>query len=535
MSHGANKREKQVFREYYAISFFSLFLLCNACAAGTGGGLSPIAAGHDIAEANLRAYSDTGTQRQAIEQTLPDLGDASSYAVSSNDERILSEQIKREIRNDPSYINDPLLTDYLNDLGSRLASQQTNQSFEFFGVRDAAINAFAMPGGFIGVHTGLIALAESESELASVLGHEMGHVLQKHYARGEENGNRTWPIIAAGIALSVLAAASKNPDAVQGMVAGSQALAIDKTLAFSRDAEREADRVGFQLLQASGFNPEAAPLFFERLQRATSLNQSSQTSYVRTHPLTSDRIADMQNRARAVNAKTPLLASLAFSLERMRARVLQAEGLSALQNLNDAFDALTTNRDTLTAISAWYGKSLISQQRGNWVDADRSLAQARQLLEKNGKLGQSPELETTAVELALQQNLTKQALALSDAGIAHFPTSRAMGMVHLRALIAAGRYDDAVRIAQENSKKQPKELAWWDFLAQAYAAMGQQTQQHRALAERFSLLTSWGEALEQLKIARRISDADFYTLSEIDARINQIERIKKESQADTRP
>lgn len=522
-----------MFRKYFVVSFFSLFVLCNARAADiTTGGPAPIA-DHD-AEANLRTHSEANTQGQVIEQTLPDLGDASSYAVSSNDERILSEQIKREIRNDPSYLNDPLLTDYLNNLGSRLARGQTNQSFELFGVRDAAINAFAMPGGFIGVHTGLIALSESESELASVLGHEMGHILQKHYARGEENSNRAWPIIAAGIAAGVLAAVTKQAEAdvIQGMITGSQALAIDKALTFSRDAEREADRVGFQLLQASGFNPEAAPLFFERLQRATSLNQSKQTSYVRTHPLTSDRIADMQNRVRMVGAKTSTLASLAFSLERMRARVLQADGPSTLQNLNNTFDVLTTNADTLTVISAWYGKSLISQKMGNWIDADRSLAQARKLLEKNPKLGHSPELETTAIELALQQNQIKQALALCEAGIARFPTSRAMSMVHLRALIAAGRYQDVIRIAQENNKKQPKELVWWDFLAQAYAAMGQQTQQHRALAERFALLASWGEALEQLKIARRISDADFYTLSEIDARINQIER---ERQADARP
>lgn len=523
-----------MFPKYFLNSFFSLFLLCNAHASSTIGEPSRMA-GSDIAQANLRAHSDASAQPQSIEQTLPDLGDASSYAVSSNDERILSEQIKREIRNDPSYMDDPLLTDYLNDLGRRLSNRQKSQSFEFFGVRDTVINAFAMPGGFIGVHTGLIALAESESELASVLGHEMGHVLQKHYARGQEKGNRTWPIIAAGIALGVLAAAANNPNAVQGMVAGSQALAIDKTLAFSRDAEREADRVGFQLLQASGFNPDAASLFFERLQRATSLNQSNQTSYVRTHPLTSDRIADMQNRARLANVKIPLSPSLAFSLERMRARVLQADGLSALQSLNDKFDALTANADTFTTIGAWYGKSLISQQMGNWMDADRSLAQARKLLENNPRLGQSPELETTAVELALQQNQTQQALMLSERGIARFPTSRAMGMVHLQALIAAGRYNDAIRIAQENSKKQPKELAWWDSLAQAYAASGQQTQQHRALAERFALLTSWGEALEQLKIARRISDADFYTLSEIDARINQVERIKEESQAEARP
>lgn len=476
----------------------------------------------------------------SIEQSLPDLGDASSRVVSSEDERILAEQIMRAIRKDPSYLDDPLLSDYLNDLGRRLARTlqadpaHPTTTFEIFGVRDSTINAFAMPGGFIGIHTGLLALTESESELASVLGHEMGHVLQKHYARGQEKEGRNILWALGGIALGVLAASRGSDNLGQGLMVGGQALAIDKGLVFSRDAEREADRVGFQTLQANGFDTKAAPLFFERLQRANSLNESSQTSYARTHPLTSERIADMQNRSRTVQSAGSPPPSLAFYLARARGRVLQASS-SALQNLQRSFEGSLNNPNLMTAVSAWYGKALIAQQLGTWDEAEAALVQARQLLSNSPTKENNVALDVTQIELALQRKQTALAVQLAEAANRNFPTARALGIVYIRALIAAGRFRDAQNLATTKSQQEPKELAWWDLLAQAYAAAGKLAQQHRALAERYILLASWSEALEQLQIARRSGDADFYVMSEIDARISQIKKIKRDSERDLQP
>lgn len=470
-----------------------------------------------------------------IEQNLPDFGDASSRTVSSEDERLLAEQITRVLRKDPGYIDDPLFSDYLNDLGRRLSralqnpSMQVPVKFEIFGMRDSSINAFAMPGGFIGINTGLMALAESESELAAVMGHEMGHVLQKHYARGQEKeGRNIWWTISA-LALAALASAyDKSGNLSQAAVMGGQALAVDNSLIFSRDAEREADRVGFQALQAGGFDVNAAPLFFERLQRANALNESTQVSYARTHPLTSERIADMQNRSRLLQTKVPP-PSLAFYLARTRARVLQSTS-STVQNLQATFEGLSTNPNVMIAVSAEYGKALIAQQLGKFDVAEADLKQARRLLLQS-KLSATSDiaLDVTEIDLALQRKQIALAIQLAEDANRRYPESTALGIIYTKALMAAGRFTDAQKFAQIKTQKEPRELIWWDLLAQAYAMDGKRAQEHRALAERFIVLASWKEALEQLQIARRSGDADFYVMSEIDARINQVKQLKKEA------
>ena len=471
-----------------------------------------------------------GPETNDIVQNLPELGDASSYTVSSQDERVLVEELKREIRKDPDYIQDPLLSDYLNKLGQRLseAAQQgvsERQTFELFGVRDASINAFAMPGGLIGIHTGLISAAASESELASVLGHEMGHVLQKHYARGQEKNSRNTWMALAGMALGALAA-SRSPDMAQGLIAGGQALAVNNMLVFSRDAEREADRVGFQILLNSGLDPTAFPKFFERLQRANALNESSQ-SYVRTHPLTSDRIADMENRLRFVKIQNKIAPSLEYELLRARARVLQANGFDELQKLQQMY---TVTQDLpVKQISAAYALALIAQQQGKWQIAEQFLKKARDVLGQNPTLKKSVFMTVTANELAVQQNHLSQALSLAEEGLQQYPESQAMKIAYVRTLITAKRYPEAAQFAEAKSKIYANQLIWWDFLAESYARQGKQAEQHSALAERFAQQALWLEALQQLQIARRADDADFYLLSKIDARINQIKGVMREN------
>ncbi len=262
-----------------------------------------------------RAGSEFAPPSKRVQQpqlVLPDLGDSSSAALSPIDERLLGERIMRDIRRDPDYSKDPVFHDYLNTVGQHLIDTAKKQSvagldgrgsfainFELFGVRDKSINAFALPGGFIGVHTGLIVSAETESELASVLGHEIGHVTQKHIARMFSQQGTNSMIALASIILAAVAA-SRNPNAAQGLAVGGQALAIQNQLAYSRDAEREADRVGFQILQAGGFDVQGMPDFFQRMQRANSIMESGVPGYVRTHPLTTDSIADMQDRVRGL-------------------------------------------------------------------------------------------------------------------------------------------------------------------------------------------------------------------------------------------
>src|SRR5882672_5851584 len=236
---------------------------------------------------------------QSPAQTLPELGDTSGALLSPQLERKIGEQIMQQIRRDPAYLDDPELTEYVNDVGRRIvtassdaqqdfeffmvrdnSSSDAQQDFEFFMVRDNTINAFAMPGGFVGVHTGLLLAAQTESEFAGVLAHETAHVTQHHLARLlAKEEQMSIPTLAAFV-LGVLAARAR-PDVAQAVIAGTAAANAQSQLNYTRDFEREADRVGFQYLQQAGFDVSAMGTFFERMQKATRLYENNAPAYLR--------------------------------------------------------------------------------------------------------------------------------------------------------------------------------------------------------------------------------------------------------------
>ena len=233
---------------------------------------------------------------------LPDLGDVAASELSPAAERKIGEQIIREIRwRDAAYLDDAEVEEYVNRLGQRLAAVSNNPGldFDFFVVRDATLNAFALPGGFIGVHTGLILAAEGESEFASVLGHEIAHVTQRHIAQIVGKQSQSAMLMIASMLVAVLAARS-NSDVSTAAIAAGQAGAIQSQLGYTRAFEREADRAGLETLDKAGLDVRGMPGFFERLQRNTRVYENNAPAYLRTHPLTTERIADMENRVAAM-------------------------------------------------------------------------------------------------------------------------------------------------------------------------------------------------------------------------------------------
>ena len=200
---------------------------------------------------------------------LPDLGDAGGWELSLQTGRKLGESIVREIRfREPTYLDDPEIAEYLNGLGARLiaAAPGGRQDFELFAMRDSSINAFALPGGFLGVHTGLISASENESEIASVIAHEMAHVTQRHIARQIGIQKQMQMPVMIAMAAAILLARSR-PDLASGAAMAAQGSAVQTQLSYSRDFEREADRIGFQTLSGSGFDARAMGAFFEKMQR----------------------------------------------------------------------------------------------------------------------------------------------------------------------------------------------------------------------------------------------------------------------------
>jgi predicted Zn-dependent protease len=462
-----------------------------------------------------------GLRPPAVAEELPTLGEAGAEDLTPFQERQFGEQIMVEVRQDPAYLPDPDATEYLNRLGYDLvaASQARHIDFEFFLVRDPMINAFALPGGFIGVHTGLILLSQSESELASVMGHEIGHVQQRHIARMIAKQKETMAI-AVGSILAALLASRAGGDAAQAALAIGQGAAIQRQLSFSRDNEREADRVGFDILVNAGFDPRAMAAFFSRMQSGTRIYESVAPAYLRTHPLTVERIADIQGRLRGV--RTHLHAdSLDFDLVRARLRLLQDDSAQG------AADSLTYYSDQIrqelapNEVAAYYGLAM----------AQLRLHQARNALDsalKARRSTQSPsaildKLVTEAsFEAAAGDNERDAALRLARDATARFPLSRLTAIEYADLLQRMGRHRQAIDYLRNQLGLTHSDPQYFQMLAASHAALQQKTLQHQATAEMYVLQGAVPAAVEQLRLARSAADADFYTMSEVDARLRQL-------------
>jgi len=455
-----------------------------------------------------RAYA------QGARVQLPDLGDASGSELSLQTERRIGESIMRDIRlREPSYLDDPEVTEYLNGLGARLSGAGTGarQDFELFALRDPSINAFALPGGFIGVHTGLITVADSESEIASVLAHEMAHVTQHHIARqvGIEKQMQLPTMIA--LAASLLLARSR-PDLASGAMAAAQGGAIQSQLSFSRDFEREADRVGFQTLAAAGFDVRAMAAFFEKLQRYTQLaDTGSVPSYLRTHPMTTERIADMKNRAEGMPYRQRA-DSLEFHLVRAKLRAEAGDALDAVK----AFSGAVADRRFASEPGARFGLAIAllraKESRRAQGEVDRLRAE---------KVA-SPMVETLAARVRRELGDDAGALTILKSALALYPHRRPLLYAYLAALQDLGRYDEVLSSLADPLRLYPRDPKLHEARAKAYAGKGKRLLQHQAQAEFYALQGSLPAAIEQLQLAQTSGDGDFYELSAVDARLKEL-------------
>lgn len=493
--------------------------------------------------ANLPTRNTLQSQPNLV---LPDMGDPGVDALSPLDERKIGEQIMREIRRDPDFSNDWPIYDYLNHMERRLmaaakrlqlgganAQGSAAYDYEVFAIKDSSINAFALPGGFIGFHTGLLVAAETDSEVASVMGHEIGHVLQRHIARSLERQGTNSIIALAGIVLGALAAAS-NPGAAAGLITGGQALAIQNQLSYSRDAERESDRIGFQILQASGYDVNGASAFFQRLQKAYGMMDSGVPAYVRTHPLTIDRIADMQDRARTVQPNR-VPSALEFYLIKARARLEQGGSSSGLFDLRNLFESYSKQAAPEKKMEGFYGLALVAQRQGHFEQAEGFLLKARAVAQNVLAPGspvqrQSLSFDYTAAELALARGRAEDTLQYSQSAAKADPYSFSAVVTTVKANLQLGRINDAISLLRAKTKAQPKETIWWELLASAYDQDKKFGLRHFALAEKFATEGAWPSAIEQLKIARAAVGTDFYLGSVIDARLRVFQNQYREEQ-----
>lgn len=461
-------------------------------------------------------------------ENLPRLGDAGGEELSPAAERRLGETIMRDLRRDPDVSDDVEVSEYLNRLGAQLSAGPSANgfSFELFLVRDATLNAFALPGGFIGVHSGLIVAAQSESELASVVAHEIGHVTQRHIARMLAQQRQTSMMTLAAAILGALAARS-NPAAMAGIVTMAGGAQQQQMLSFSRDAEREADRVGLETLRQAGFEPRGMVSFFQRLQQSSRLYESAAPGYMRSHPVTAERIADLQSRVQDSRYRQ-LPDSIDFRLMRAKLRVVGSQGVDGLREVRAQFERQLRDKTTNDELATWYGLAVAALAQRDYPGASQALQQARQRHPAG-----HPAFERLGAETLLRAGDAPAALALAQAGAGRFAGARALVHLQAEALLAMREDARAVAFLTEQLALYRTEPRLWRLLARAHGALNQPELAHRATAEEYALSGSWLAAVEQLRLALRSGALDFFTGSLVDARMKEFQaayqREKKET------
>lgn len=514
----------------------------------------------------LAAPALCGSPRVQAQSRLPALGDAASDEMTLGAERRLGDQIMAEIRRDPDYLDDPWLLAYVESLWLPLVAQARAKgeieaevdgrfAWEAFLVRDRSVNAFALPGGYIGVHLGLIALTASRDELASVLAHELSHITQRHIARGMGIGRRQSLIASAAMVLGVIAASRSgaNVDAANALIVGGQAAAVQGQLNFSRDMEREADRIGFALLPGAGFAPAGMAQMFEKLDHASRLNDSGAFPYLRSHPLTTERIGEARSRLGAEGATlAPPAASWLHSYAQARARVLADPRVDTLRRWQ-ALDSAAPARADPTATAPherWAqtcASALASAQLRDWARADTSMARCRSLLTRANL---APATSAPLWQaLALQQaegGLARGDLPAARDALSAWADDSSRPVMLLRGRVdALGPAGDAQLAAsarrsaeqlQTHASAHPDDASAWALLAQLWGRLDQPLRALRADAEARRALGDLDGAVERLRAGqRRVRSGEWQgesvEASVIDARLRDLEALRRQLQA----
>jgi beta-barrel assembly-enhancing protease len=448
----------------------------------------------------------------AFGNELPELGDASQAALSPLQERRFGEAIMRQIRTSPAYLDDSEVADYLNAIGYRLVASgpEPGGHFEFFAIDDSSVNAFALPGGYIGVHTGLLLTAQSESELASVLGHEIAHVTQRHIARMIAAQQRSGLASMAALAVAILAARS-NADLSQAAIVAAQAGSIQSALNFSREHEREADRIGLQIVEKSGFDAHAMPVFLERLQRSSRLYEGGAPSYLRTHPLTFERVADVQNRTQSIPFRQ-VPDSREFHLVRARLQAAQGAPREAVEH----FDMRLRDKKYVNEAAMHYGRVVALMRANDLKQATEAMPDLQRLADDH------PMVKALAADLLVRSGDLEQGLTLYEEALRAHPSRRALVFGYARALLDRGRPQQAVEFLSKQLERGPVEARHYELQARGYDALGQKLMRHRAQAEAYLLKGSLARAIEQLRLAQSSGDGDFFQQSSVEARLREL-------------
>ena len=455
------------------------------------------------------------TQAPRVGNALPSLGDGLELAAAT--ERRLGDRIAMSIYRDPDYLDDPLLGDYLQAIWAPLMAAARDRgelgpeledrfAWDLLLVRDRSVNAFALPGGYMGVHTGLIAVVSSADELAAVLAHELSHVTQRHISRLMTKQQQQTPWVIGAMILGVLAA-SKSPDAANAAIVGGQALAAQGQLNFSRDMEREADRVGFGVMTQAGFEGQGVSGMFEKLQQAARLNDNGAYPYLRSHPLTTERIAEARARLqtgepagqsrKAQSALEPQFHAMMSA----RARVLGSPGVDGLRSMLAEGQRASTesvpNEKLPVLAGRLYGGALAASRLREETVAFALLTRLKSVAVQTTGAVRAANL--LAIELETAAGRPGEAV-----GAVKFSqgSTRAELLIGGRAMLASGQIAGLADVLQTWVVTHPKDAQAWQMLSEVWSRQGEAVRSIRADAESRVAQLDYPAALDRLKAAQ---------------------------------
>jgi predicted Zn-dependent protease len=451
---------------------------------------------------------------------LPDMGSSSDSMMTLAAEARIGKAFMRSVRNALPVMDDPLATSYIESLGNALveADPTASGNFTFFLIDKPVVNAFAGPGGYIGIYAGLVLAADTESELAAVVAHEIAHVTQRHLMRSfEDQSKMSIPTTALLIAAAVLGA-QVSGDAGAAAIAGVQAAAIQRRINFTRDNEKEADRIGIQTLAGAGHDPFAMAGFFERLSKATRVYETNAPEFLRTHPVTADRIADSLGRAEGFGARQRP-DSLRFLLTRAKLR----EGAYQRAEQSVAhFEGTLREGRFRTEVAERYGYALALERSRRFKDAKR---ESDRLIAAHPSQAEFIVLDAN-LDLALGNS--ERALSHLRQAVSLFPSQWSLRVAYAEVLMAAGQAARALDELKAVVRLRPGNAMLYEMLVQAATKAGDQTSVDRYRAEKLYAEGDLEPAIRHLELALRRPDVPYHDAAQIQVRLDALREEERD-------
>ncbi|MFQ1000145.1 M48 family metalloprotease [Gilliamella sp. BG6] len=448
---------------------------------------------------------------------LPDIGTAAATTLSIGQEMEMGDYYMRMLRASAPIINDPVLNQYINDLGKKLVSksESVKTPFHFYIMKSDVLNAFAFFGGNVVIHSKLILDTDNESQLASVMSHEIGHVTQRHLARAMENQNRNSPYVW-GATLGSLLLTLANPEAGMAAMTSTMAGSAQNMISFTQSNEQEADRVGLRTLAKAGFDPYASSEFLQKLADQSRFS-SKAPEILLTHPLPNSRLTDIRNRSLQYSKKN-VSPSLNYYLAKARLAILMAKNKNTSKLLVEDYKKLN-NEQSKTAII--YANALADNLSGNNQKAKQQL---QPLLDSDPNNIWYIDLMTD-IDLALNNSST--AITRLQAALKKAPNSSALQLNLANSYIKNKNYQQAVSLLHRYTFDHNDDSNGWELLVTAYGGLHARAKEMSARAELIALEGQFQQSIQLLQNAKNQTKGDQTMISKIDARINQLKQLQK--------